>query len=97
MHQETIGEGEEWKIVFMENRYFANSYTGKEAYISYIYLIGITSIAQGLNFGQILVCFRSLIPDSETEFFEKFASKWELCGKSAKKIGTVIQFGQKGE
>lgn len=96
---EHVSNGEELELldVFMENRYFANSYTGKEAYISYIYLIGITSIAQGLNFGQLLLCFRSLIPDSETESFEEFAAKWELCGKSAKKIGTVIRFGQKEE
>lgn len=96
---EHVSNGDDFEMLdaFLENRYYANAYTGSDAYISYLFLIGITSIAQGLNFGQILECFRSLIPDSETESFEKFAAKWELCGKSAKRIGTVIQFGQKGE
>lgn len=96
---EHVSNGDDFEMLdaFLENKYYANAYTGNDAYISYIFLIGITGIAQGLSFGQLLLCFRSLIPDSETESFEKFAARWELCGKSAKKIGTVIQFGQKGE
>lgn len=80
---------------FLENKYYANAYVGKDAYICFLYLIGIIGISQGQSWEDILGHFRTIIPDEEA--FDAFAAKWELCGKSAKKIGTVIQFGQKGE
>ncbi|MCM1236405.1 MAG: hypothetical protein NC489_40520 [Ruminococcus flavefaciens] len=94
---EHISNGDDFEVLdaFLVNRYYANSYTRKDAYISYVYLIGITNIAQGLNFGQILECFQSLIPDSEEEAFDAFASMWDIGGKGVKKIGVVIQFRQK--
>lgn len=92
---ERVSNGDNLEMLdgFLENKYFANAYTGREAYISYVYLIGITAIAQGLSFGQTLECFASLIPDFEEEVFDVFAAKWESSGKGVKRIGTVIQFG----
>lgn len=96
---ENVSNGADFEMLdaFLENKFYANDYTVKDAYISYIYLVGITGIAQGLNFGQILECFASLIPDSEEEAFEAFAVKWESSGKGVKRIGTVIQFGHEKE
>lgn len=82
---------------FLENKYYANAYVGKDAYICFLYLIGIIGISQGQSWEDILGYFRTIILDEEEEAFDAFAAKWKFCGKSAKKIGTVIRFGQKEE
>lgn len=91
---ECIANGDEMLDVFLENKFYANAYTGKEAYISYVFFIGVTSIAQGLNWGQILRCYRSCIPDVSEEAYDVFAAKWQLGATGRKKLGTVIKFGQ---
>ena len=91
-----ISYGDEIEILagFMENKYYANAYSGKAAYISFIYWIAIIGIVQGIPFADMLEHFRSVIPDEEEAEFEIFASKWKVGEKSTKNIGAVIQFGQ---
>ena len=80
---------------FLENKYYANAYVGKDAYICFLYLIGIIGISQGQSWEDTLGHFRTIIPDEEEEAFDAFVAKWESDGKGVKKIGAVIQFGQK--
>lgn len=92
-----VSYGDEFELlnVFMENRYFANAYSGKDAFISYIYLVGvIAAIARGLAFETILAYYRSFIPDEEEEAFDKFASRWEskIDKKKMKALGRVVPF-----
>lgn len=93
---EHVSNGDDFEMldVFLENKYYANAYTQKEAYICYVYVIGVKSIAQGLNWGQILQCYRSCIPNVSEEAFDVFAAKWEFGETGTRKLGTVIKFGQ---
>ena len=91
-----VSFGDEFELlnVFMENRYYANAYSGKNAFISYIYLVGVIAIARGLVFEMILAYYRSFIPDEEKEAFDKFASRWEskIDKKKMKVSGRVVPF-----
>lgn len=91
----SYGDDLEMLDAFLENRYYANDYAGKDTFIAYIYLIGITAVAQGLSFEQILECFKSFIIDEEEDAFDEFAAKWEskVDKKKMKTTGRVIQFG----
>ena len=91
-----VSFGDEFELlnVVMENRYYANAYSGKDAFISYIYLVGVIAIARGLSFEMILAYYRSFIPDEEEEAFDKFASRWEskIDKKKMKISGRVVPF-----
>ena len=95
---DSVSYGDDFELlnVVMENRYYANAYSGKDAFISYIYLVGVITIAQGLAFEMILRCFRSFIPDEEQEVFDKFASKWEskIDKEKMKVSGRVVPFAK---
>lgn len=88
----SYGDAIEILAGFMENKYYANAYTGKAAYISFIYWIAIIGIVQGITFIDMLEHFRSVIPDAEEASFEMFASKWKAGEKSKTNKGAVIQF-----
>lgn len=91
-----VSYGEEFELlnVLMENRYFANAYSGKDAFISYIYMVGVIAIARGLAFEMILAYYRSFIIDEELEVFDMFASRWESkIDKGKMKVsGRVVPF-----
>lgn len=91
-----VSYGDDFELLnaVMENRYYANAYSGKDAFISYIYLTGVTAIAQGLPFEMMLVCFRSFIPDEEEWIFNEFASRWEskIDKGKMKAAGRVVKF-----
>lgn len=91
-----VSYGEEFELlnVVMENRFYVNAYSGKDAFISYIYLVGVIAIARGLAFEIILAYYRSFIPDEEEEAFDKFASRWEskIDKKKMKASGRVVHF-----
>lgn len=91
-----VSYGDEFELlnVVMENRYYANAYSGKDAFISYIYLVGVIAIARGLAFEMILSYYRSFIPDEEEEVFDQFASRWEskIDKKKMKVSGRVVHF-----
>lgn len=70
---------------FLENKYYANAYVGKDAYICFLYLIGIIGISQGQSWEDILSLFRTIIPDEEEEAFDAFAARWESGGKGVKR------------
>ena len=93
---DSVSYGDDFELlnVVMENRYYVNVYSGKDAFIAYIYLVGVIAIAQGLAFEMTLRCFRSFIPDEEQESFDKFASRWESkIGKEKMKVsGRVVHF-----
>lgn len=78
----------------LENKFYV-SCSGKETYIAYIYFLGIMGIAEGLSSEYMFECFRSIIPDSQEEEFEKFEARWKLDEKSMTKMGRIIQFEKK--
>lgn len=84
--------------LLMKNKYFANSYNGKDLFIGFAYYSFIFQLARGDNLGKILEHFSSFLPDAETEAFELFlATKLKTDEKSTKSMGRIVQFGSRKE
>ena len=79
---------------FLENKYYANAYAGKDAYICFLYLIGIIGISQGQSWEDILVHFKTIIPDEYEEAYDEFIKKWErrIDKEKAKSAYRVVPF-----
>lgn len=71
------GEVPEYLEELLVNRYFANSYTGADAVIAYIYCAGMVGMVYGENFLQMLEYFASIAPDTETDAFNRFIEEKE--------------------
>lgn len=84
--------------VLMKNKYYANSYKGKDLFIGFAYYLFILQLARGDNMDKILEHFFSILPDAETESFKLFlAANLKADEKNIKSTGRVVQFGQKKE
>ena len=79
---------------FLENKYYSNDYVGKDAYICFLYLIGIIGISQGQSWEDILGHFRTIIPDEYEEAYDEFIKKWErrIDKEKAKSAYRVVSF-----
>lgn len=93
---DNITYGNEFGVLaeLIKNKYFANNYTGKDAYIAFLYLIGVVGIAQGQSLEDILEHIRTIIPDEVEEAYDEFVAKWErgISKEKAKKTGRVVCF-----
>lgn len=80
----------------IKNKYYANGYAGRDAYIAFLYLNGVIGIAQGQSLEDILGHIRTIIPDEEEDEFDEFVAKWERgIGKGkTKETGRVVHFGK---
>lgn len=79
-------------VEHIKNKYYANGYAGKDAYIAFLYLIGVIGIAQGQSLEDILGHIRTIIPDEEEDAYDEFIKKWERRIDKEKAAGRVVQF-----
>lgn len=84
--------------VLMKNKYYANSYKGKDLFIGFAYYLFIHQLAHGDSIDKVLQHFSSILPDASTESFKLFlAANLKTDEKNIKSMGGVVQFRQKKE
>lgn len=69
------GEMPRWAGELMVNRYHANRYAAREAFIAYIYFVGVIGVVYCMPSEVLMEYFLSVIPDEETDTFNTFAER----------------------
>ncbi|MDE7432337.1 MAG: hypothetical protein K2N34_10560 [Lachnospiraceae bacterium] len=77
MEHVTCGESPEYIEELMVNRYLANGYAAEDALTAYIYCTSVVGLVYGVTFQQLLEYFASIVPDAETDRFNKFVEEKE--------------------
>lgn len=74
---EHLSSGKEPELLeeLMINKYHANSYAAADAFIVYIYFMGVKGMSCGMPFSRMLEYFASVIPDTEADAFAAFAEE----------------------